>query len=76
MDEKEHLLIYRPTPLILDEQGRAIDVTTGQAIQLQHHTPTLKVTPLPGLQWEVSSIFLLLLKLDQTPLKTIRTLQY
>ncbi|XP_064595990.1 LOW QUALITY PROTEIN: U4/U6 small nuclear ribonucleoprotein Prp3-like [Liolophura sinensis] len=32
----------KPSPLILDEQGRAIDVTTGQAIQLQHHTPTLK----------------------------------
>ncbi|ESO08130.1 hypothetical protein HELRODRAFT_98250 [Helobdella robusta] len=31
-----------PTPVILDEYGRTIDPTTGQAIQLQHHTPTLK----------------------------------
>ena len=35
--------ILRPTPLILDEEGRTIDAKTGQAIQLQHHTPTLKV---------------------------------
>lgn len=32
----------KPTPLILDEEGRTIDAKTGQAIQLQHHTPTLK----------------------------------
>lgn len=31
-----------PTPLILDEEGRTIDVKTGQAVQLTHHTPTLK----------------------------------
>lgn len=31
-----------PTPVILDEEGRTIDVKTGQAIQLQHHMPTLK----------------------------------
>ncbi|KAL5019959.1 hypothetical protein ScPMuIL_002851 [Solemya velum] len=31
-----------PKPLILDEEGRTIDVHTGQAVQLQHHTPTLK----------------------------------
>lgn len=36
-------LYLRPTPLILDEEGRTIDAKTGQAIQLQHHTPTLKV---------------------------------
>ena len=36
-------LIFRPTPLILDEHGRAIDAKTGQAVQLTHHTPTLKV---------------------------------
>ena len=34
---------FRPTPLILDEQGRTIDAKTGQAIQLALHTPTLKV---------------------------------
>lgn len=32
----------KPTPLILDEEGRTIDAKTGQTIQLQHHTPTLK----------------------------------
>jgi U4/U6 small nuclear ribonucleoprotein PRP3 len=31
-----------PTPVILDEEGRTIDIKTGQAIQLQHHMPTLK----------------------------------
>lgn len=30
------------TPVILDAEGRTIDVKTGQAIQLQHHMPTLK----------------------------------
>lgn len=34
--------VCRPTPLILDEQGRTIDATTGEAVQLSHHTPTLK----------------------------------
>ena len=33
----------RPTPLILDEEGRTIDVKTGQAVTLTHHAPTLKV---------------------------------
>lgn len=33
---------HRPMPVILDEEGRTIDAKTGQAIQLQHHTPTLK----------------------------------
>ena len=36
-------LFYRPTPLILDEEGRTIDVKTGQAVTLTHHAPTLKV---------------------------------
>ncbi|KAK3597920.1 hypothetical protein CHS0354_042261 [Potamilus streckersoni] len=31
-----------PTPLILDDEGHMIDKATGQAVQLQHHTPTLK----------------------------------
>ncbi|KAK2194112.1 hypothetical protein NP493_2g07042 [Ridgeia piscesae] len=31
-----------PTPLILDEEGRTIDAKTGQTIQLQSYTPTLK----------------------------------
>ncbi|KAK3102455.1 hypothetical protein FSP39_011493 [Pinctada imbricata] len=35
-------LIATPTPLILDEEGRTIDIKTGQAVQLKHHTPTLK----------------------------------
>lgn len=30
------------TPVILDAEGRTIDVKTGQAIQLPHHMPTLK----------------------------------
>lgn len=34
---------FRPTPLILDAEGRTIDAKTGQAVQLTHHTPTLKV---------------------------------
>lgn len=34
----------RPSPLILNELGQTIDATTGQAIQLAHHTPTLKVS--------------------------------
>ena len=34
--------MYRATPVILDAEGRTIDVKTGQAIQLQHHMPTLK----------------------------------
>jgi len=42
----------RPTPLILDEEGRTIDAMTGQAVQLQHHTPTLKVL-IEVLQWKV-----------------------
>ena len=33
----------RPTPLILDEEGRTIDAKTGETIQLAHHMPTLKV---------------------------------
>ena len=37
-----HFLVFRPTPLILDEQGRTIDATTGEAVTLSHHTPTLK----------------------------------
>ncbi|ELT96791.1 hypothetical protein CAPTEDRAFT_19567 [Capitella teleta] len=32
----------KPTPLILDELGRTIDIKTGEAVQLTHHTPTLK----------------------------------
>ncbi len=32
----------KPTPLILDEQGRTIDAKTGETIRLQHHMPTLK----------------------------------
>jgi U4/U6 small nuclear ribonucleoprotein PRP3 len=32
----------KPTPLILDEQGRTIDAKTGETIQLQQHMPTLK----------------------------------
>lgn len=39
---KQLPLQNKPTPLILDEEGRTIDAMTGQAIQLQHHTPTLK----------------------------------
>jgi len=35
-------VMYRATPVILDAEGRTIDVKTGQAIQLQHHMPTLK----------------------------------
>ena len=35
---------FRPTPLILDDQGRTIDATTGETIQLTHHMPTLKVS--------------------------------
>ncbi|XP_041356451.1 U4/U6 small nuclear ribonucleoprotein Prp3-like [Gigantopelta aegis] len=31
-----------PTPLILNEEGQTIDAKTGQQIQLQLHTPTLK----------------------------------
>ncbi|NWV81950.1 PRPF3 protein, partial [Dasyornis broadbenti] len=31
----------KPTPLILDEQGRTVDVT-GQEIELTHHMPNLK----------------------------------
>lgn len=34
---------FRPTPLILDAEGRTIDAKTGQTVQLTHHTPTLKV---------------------------------
>ena len=34
--------VFRATPVILDAEGRTIDVKTGQAIQLQHHMPTLK----------------------------------
>jgi len=34
--------MFRATPVILDAEGRTIDVKTGQAIQLQHHMPTLK----------------------------------
>ena len=37
-----NVCVCRPTPLILDEQGRTIDATTGEAIQLSHHMPTLK----------------------------------
>jgi len=32
----------RPTPLILDAEGRTIDAKTGQTIQLQQIQPTLK----------------------------------
>lgn len=32
----------KPTPLILDAEGRTIDAKTGQTVQLTHHTPTLK----------------------------------
>ncbi|XP_060077701.1 U4/U6 small nuclear ribonucleoprotein Prp3-like isoform X2 [Ylistrum balloti] len=39
---KQLPLQNKPTPLILDEEGRTIDAMTGQAVQLQHHTPTLK----------------------------------
>lgn len=35
-------MLFRATPVILDAEGRTIDVKTGQAIQLQHHMPTLK----------------------------------
>ena len=35
-------VMFRATPVILDAEGRTIDVKTGQAIQLQHHMPTLK----------------------------------
>ncbi|PVD36301.1 hypothetical protein C0Q70_03279 [Pomacea canaliculata] len=35
-------LLPGPSPLILNELGQTIDATTGQAIQLAHHTPTLK----------------------------------
>ena len=41
-DEKPDGPQSKPTPLILDEQGRTIDATTGEAVQLSHHTPTLK----------------------------------
>jgi len=33
----------KPTPLILDSQGRTVDVT-GKEVQLTQVTPTLKVT--------------------------------
>jgi len=35
-------VVCRATPLILDAEGRTIDVKTGQAVQLPHHMPTLK----------------------------------
>ena len=35
---------FRPTPLILDEEGRTIDAKTGLTITLTHHAPTLKVS--------------------------------
>lgn len=35
----------KPTPLILDSQGRTVDVT-GKEIQLTHLVPTLKVNKL------------------------------
>ena len=38
-----HVWNFRPTPLILDAEGRTIDAKTGQTVQLTHHTPTLKV---------------------------------
>ena len=38
------LIHFRPTPLILDEEGRTIDAKTGMAITLTHHAPTLKVS--------------------------------
>jgi len=39
-----NVVLFRPTPLILDEEGRTIDAKTGQTIQLQSYTPTLKVS--------------------------------
>lgn len=36
--------IFRPQPLVLDDKGQTIDSKTGEAIQLIHHTPTLKVS--------------------------------
>ncbi|CAI9736354.1 U6 small nuclear ribonucleoprotein Prp3-like [Octopus vulgaris] len=39
---QKNIQASKPTPLILDEEGRTIDAKTGQAIQLKHHTPTLK----------------------------------
>jgi len=39
---KKDGVVFRAMPLILDAEGRTIDVKTGQAIQLQHHMPTLK----------------------------------
>lgn len=35
--------INKPTPLILDSEGRTVDVT-GKEIQLTHVIPTLKVS--------------------------------
>lgn len=35
------LLLYRPTPLILDAEGRTVDAA-GRAIQLSQRQPTLK----------------------------------
>jgi len=33
----------KPTPLILDDEGRTVDIT-GKEVQLTHVVPTLKVT--------------------------------
>lgn len=33
----------RPTPLILNAEGRTVDLS-GKEVQLAHHTPTLKVS--------------------------------
>ncbi|CAH1787996.1 unnamed protein product, partial [Owenia fusiformis] len=38
----EAIIPGQPTPLILDEMGRTIDVNTGETVQLTHHMPTLK----------------------------------
>ncbi|XP_074661337.1 U4/U6 small nuclear ribonucleoprotein Prp3-like [Tubulanus polymorphus] len=32
----------KPAPVILDDEGRTIDASTGEAITLAHHMPTLK----------------------------------
>lgn len=35
-------IVDKPTPLILDSQGRTVDIT-GKEVQLTQFTPTLKV---------------------------------
>ncbi|KAK7489923.1 hypothetical protein BaRGS_00018788, partial [Batillaria attramentaria] len=42
MPLKQGVPAAKPTPVILNEHGQTIDAKTGQAIQLTHHTPTLK----------------------------------